>query len=418
MPNPRYVPRLVDSWLTELVADVPAVLLVGPRARGKTTTAQRHAKTILRLDVANVRDAVLGDPDAVLDEAVAPVLVDEWQLAPGVMAAAKRLVDARPEAGRFLFAGSGGDDAGVDQWPGTGRFIRVPMWGMTRREIEGRVGPSMFIDRIVDGRHGDALAINLPQVRPDTAGYIDRLLASGFPEANARVSERTRFAWLDSYVDHLVGRDVALIADVRDPRRLRRYLRVLAASTAGEPSTETLLGASDLNRATADRYDALLERLYVTERVPSWSSNRLTRVSSRMKRYVCDPAIAAALIGADRRSILRDADLLGRLLDSFVAAQLRPELRLGRRPATMFHLRQDGGRREVDIVIERSDGLLVGIEVKAGSSVARHDARHLMWLRDRLPPGQLVAGLVLHTGQHVVALDERIWAVPICALWG
>ena len=136
------------------------------------------------------------------------------------MAAAKRLIDSQPDPGRFLFAGSAGDDAGIHQWPGTGRFIRVPMWGLTRREIEGVVDGPTFIDAILDHVDPTDIRFDLPADRPDTAGYIDRALESGFPEACVRSTERTRSAWIESYVDHLVGRDVALIADVRDTRRL------------------------------------------------------------------------------------------------------------------------------------------------------------------------------------------------------
>lgn len=413
----RYLPRLLDAWLAELVADVPGVMLVGPRSCGKTTSAQRLAATVLRLDQQSVRDAVEGDPDAVLADADPPVLVDEWQRAPASLGAAKRLIDHDARAGRFLFTGSAADDLTIDQWPGTGRFIRVPMWGLTRREIEGSVGGRTFIDCLLDREDGTDLAISLPRDRPDTAGYVDRALASGFPEALFRSSERTRAAWLDSYIDHLVGREVSLIADVRDPRKLRRYLRAVAASTAGIPAINSLLDAAEINRSTAERYDHLLERLYVTEQVPPWSSNRLTRVTNRPKRYVCEPAIAATLLGADRRTILRDGDLLGRIIDTFVAAQIRPELNLGRKPAAMYHLRQDGGRREVDLVIERTDSLLAAIEVKAATSVTPHDARHLIWLRDQLPPSTFRTGIVFYTGTHLRTLAEKIWAVPICALW-
>jgi hypothetical protein len=44
-------------------------------------------------------------------------------------------------------------------------------------------------------------------------------------------------------------------------------------------------------------------------------------------------------------------------------------------------------------------------------------ARHLVWLRDEL--GELfTAGVVLHTGPRPFRIDERIHALPICALWG
>ena len=270
MTSRSYIERLVDPWLAELVADVPAVLLVGPRAAGKTTTAARLVRTVLRLDDPNVRAAIAADPDSVLRDADPPVLVDEWQLAPGVLAATKRLVDEDPSPGRFLLTGSAADDAGVQQWPGTGRVIRVPLWGLTQRELHGRVPGPTFLDRIlgdIDADNGPTFP--LPAERPDTGGYVDLALASGFPEALARSSARTRTAWLDSYIDHLIGRDVALVAEVRDPGKLRRHLRAVAASTAASPALATLAEATDLDRRTIERYDLLLERLFVTEQVPA-----------------------------------------------------------------------------------------------------------------------------------------------------
>jgi uncharacterized protein len=410
-----YVGRLAEAWISELLRELPALMLVGPRAAGKTTTAMRHARTVLRLDERAVRDAVAANPDAVLRDAEAPVLVDEWQLESAVLGAAKRIVDVDDEPGRFLFTGSATDDLNVDAWPGTGRFIRVPFWGLTRREIEGASLEGTFFDCVA--RPSFNGAFELPKVRPDTIGYIERALASGFPQAIKLSSDRTRTAWLNSYVDHLVSRDLALIAEVRDPTRMRRYLGVLASSTAGTPSMNTLLEAASLNRETALRYDMLLERLFVTEQIPAWSNNRLTRLSAHSKRYFCDPGLVATLLGTDRRTLLRDADLLGRIMDTFVVAQLRPELALGTHPVQMFHLRQDG-RREVDLVLERSDGAVLAIEVKAASSVTKRDARHLVWLRDSLMPKTFRAGIVFYTGPLITQLEERIWAVPICALWG
>ncbi|MFN0092197.1 MAG: ATP-binding protein [Acidimicrobiales bacterium] len=418
MTGRSYIERLVDPWLAELVADVPAIMLVGPRATGKTTTAARLARTVLRLDDRNVRAAITADPDSVLRDADPPVLVDEWQLAPDVLAATKRLVDADPSPGRFLLAGSAADDAGAQQWPGTGRVIRVPLWSLTQRELHTKVAGPTFLDRIIEeiDTTGEA-TFPLPAEHPDTAGYVDLALASGFPEALARNSVRTRSAWLDSYLDHLIGRDVALLTDVRNPGKLRRHLRAIAASTAASPTLATLAEASELDRSTIERYDLLLERLFVTEQVPAWSSNRLTRITRRPKRYICDPALAATALGVDRRAVLRNADLLGRIIDTFVAAQLRPELSLGTRPAAMYHLREQSGRREIDVILERRDGAIVAIEVKAATAVDEHDARHLAWLRDQLPTGNVRAGLVLYTGTLVRPLGRNLWAVPICTLW-
>jgi predicted AAA+ superfamily ATPase len=71
----------------------------------------------------------------------------------------------------------------------------------------------------------------------------------------------------------------------------------------------------------------------------------------------------------------------------------------------------------VDLIIDLGAGRVIGIEVKAGSAPTTKDARHLVWLRDELGDG-FVRGIVFHTGQHPFELGERIWALPIAALWG
>ncbi|MQA16622.1 MAG: DUF4143 domain-containing protein [Pseudonocardiaceae bacterium] len=114
--------------------------------------------------------------------------------------------------------------------------------------------------------------------------------------------------------------------------------------------------------------------------------------------------------------MLRDPDLLGRLLDSFVTAQIRAELVVSDFGPRLFHLRQADGRREVDLVVEFADGRLVAIEVKAAAAPDTAEPRHLVWLRDQLGP-RMVAGLVLHGGPHAYPLAERVYAAPICSLW-
>lgn len=97
-----YIARQLDATVQELFTQLPAILLVGPRASGKTTTAARHAKSIVRLDREAEAQAFRADPDAALRALQEPVLLDEWQVVPGVLGAVKRMVDTRPDPGRFL----------------------------------------------------------------------------------------------------------------------------------------------------------------------------------------------------------------------------------------------------------------------------------------------------------------------------
>ncbi|OGO57183.1 MAG: ATP-binding protein [Chloroflexi bacterium RBG_16_72_14] len=408
-----YLTRLVDGQIDTLLAELPAIFITGPRATGKTTTAARRAATIVRLDREAEAVAVRADPDAALRGFREPILLDEWQVVPGVLGAVKRAVDADPRPGRFLITGSVRGDLGGELWPGTGRLTRVPMFGMTVREQAGLGSRGVpFLDRVVSG------ANLLPAVdTPDLRGYLELALRGGFPEPALRLGETARRAWLESYVEHLLTRDAEQVDGGRDPVRLRRYLEAYALNTAGIVDERTLFEAAGINRRTAQAYERLLTNLLVVEALPAWTSNRLKRLVLMPKRHLIDPALAGAVLGLDANLVLREGDLLGRLLDTFVVAQLRAELAVTAARPRLYHVRQQQGRLEVDLLAELAGGRLVAIEVKADAAPSADAARHLATLRDRYPE-TFTAGVVLHTGPRTYRLGDRIVAAPISSLWG
>lgn len=179
---------------------------------------------------------------------------------------------------------------------------------------------------------------------------------------------------------------------------------------------ETLYDAVGLEHRTAIAYDQLLRNLLILDAVPAWSSDRLTRLIRTPKRYLVDPSLVASVRRLDRAEALRDGDLMGRLVDTFAAAQVRPELAAARSRPRWYHLRDKGGRHEIDLVIEYGGGRVAGLEIKARATPTSHDARHLEWLRDTLGE-RFVCGVVLHTGPRASRLSERVFAAPISTLW-
>ncbi len=407
------MPRIVDGLLDELLVSFPAIALVGPRAAGKTTTAIRRGGTILRLDRPEVRQSVAASPDAMLTGLLAPVILDEWQEVPELLGAVKRSVDEDPTPGRFILTGSVRAELENRVWPGTGRLLQVPMYGMSVREVLGRASVVPFVDRVIGaGPH----AITAPDDELTIRDYLDLMLAGSFPEPSLRMPAAARRRWFAGYVEQMITRDVPAVAPRRDPELLRRYLSVLAVNTAGIAAESTLWTAAGINAKTARAYQALLQRMFVLDLVPAWFSNRIKRLIKAPKRYLVDPALVTAVLGLGKDAILYGPDMLGRLLDTFVAAQLRAELATSSNDPRLYHVREEQGRKEVGLLIETASGQLIGIEIKAAATATSADARHLAWLRDQTGDA-FAAGIVLHTGPYVFPLSDRIVAAPVSSLW-
>lgn len=409
-----YQPRLVDSLIDELLTQLSGLFVVGPRASGKTTTISRRATTIVRLDEPARAAAFEADPDVALRQLEEPILIDEWQLVPEVFGAVRRSIDLSPHPNRYFLTGSVLAEQNQDLHAGTGRVQRIEMFPMTEREVLGRFSRSTFFDQVFSGKE-----LKVPSSSPDLEGYVDLALRGGFPMPALRLNGLARQSWLENYVQDLLTRDTQQLrqgSKAIDPRRLQRYFEAYALNSAGVVADKSLYEAAGVNKATAARYEDLLTDLLVVRSVPAWTSNRIKRLVLRPKRYVVDPALIAAQLRIDRAGVIADGNLLGRVIDTFVAAQLRPEVAVSRSRPRLHHLRTQDGRHEIDLVAELADGKLICIEIKAGSAPKRSDARHLEWFKEQMGD-RVVGSFVFHTGPQIFELGDGIVAVPISTLW-
>jgi hypothetical protein len=205
------------------------------------------------------------------------------------------------------------------------------------------------------------------------------------------------------------------LAHVEALHALPNLLALLAARVSG------LLNLADVGRdagvphTTLTRYLALLETVFLVHRLPAWSPNLGKRLVKAPKLHVVDSGLACHLIGAEAHRLSEDRPLLGRMLETFVVSELRKQLSWTDRQTRLYHFRTAAGS-EVDIVMERADGTVASLEVKAGATVAASDFAALRVLRDQLG-SRFRAGVVLYTGDQVLPFGDKLWLAPISMLW-
>lgn len=404
-------PRSVE-WLVrdELLPVFPAIWVVGPRGCGKSTSMSRFADAVLDLSEPGPRLAAQEDPDGALPDIDGTLLVDEWQEAPEILGAIKRAVDADRQSrpGRFIVTGSVRAAQQAATWPGTGRLIRVRMHGLTRAEME-RVERYNPVDALF--KLDQVQFASSPWRRND---YLEAIAAGRFPVA-VDLGTRNRRRWFRAYVEQLIDRDAQQISH-HSPRaaKLRPVLESCAARTGQELNKQATARDAEVDFRTADGYLSLLEDLCIVSRLPAWHAKRLQRLTRSPKLVMTDPGMAAHLLNTDAASLGTDPMLIGQMFETFAATELLAHIETATEETRMFHVRDRDGK-EVDIVLE-SRGKIVGIEVKSSSVVGRDDAKGLMWLRDRLGDA-FTAGVVLSSGSIPFQIDDRVWALPLSALW-
>lgn len=419
----EYRRRVVDDELDFLLGALPAVSLEGPRAVGKTWTAQRRARTVYNLDDPATLALVQADPDR-LTQGEEPIFIDEWQHYPPAWDLVRRAVDTRSTPGRFLLAGSTAP-ATPPTHSGAGRIVTLRMRPLSIYERQIQV-PSVSLRQLLEGS------------RPAISGYTDVTLeqyadevcTGGFPGWRSE-DPRVQRAVFDGYLDRAVDHDVALMGyRARQPGVVRRWLAAYAAATSTTATYETIRDAATSGqgdkpaKSTTTAYRDLLEAMWLVTPVQAWWSagNPLSRLKRGPKHHLADPALAARLLDVTAGDLLSAAPtpvetlhpgpLLGALFESLVTSSI--EVYGQAAEARVSHLRTWNDTREIDLIVHGRQRMLA-IEIKLVSTPNRRDTRHLRWIAEQMSPA-VVDTAIVTTGQHAYRDQDGVAVVPAALL--
>lgn len=397
------------------------VHLAGARQTGKTTLVRdllpRPSGSSVTLDDEALLIRARDDASGFVAALQRPARIDEFQRAgEGLLLAVKTTVDADRARGQFLLTGSAGSlTAGRSIDTLAGRVGRTVLWPLSGGEQRGVT--EVFVDRLFAPESWPPPGDFPVSTRADT---LAAMIRGGFPEVvTESLSSRARSRWFDAYANETISREAVRPLVERSPGpELRRFLRVIAARCGRELVLTEVARDAGVSRATATRYLALLEALYLVHLQSAWATNATTRAKRSPKAHLVDSGLTASLLGLDERqlsSLDHDREL-GFLLETFVVSELCKQASWSESPVEVLHFRDRNGP-EVDAIVEqRATGAIAAVEVKATTTPRSGHARHMALLRDRLGSSFMV-GIVLHLGTAVVPLGERLWAVPVPALW-
>lgn len=371
--------------------------------------------TVIDLDDLDTRELATADP-ATFVTGPAPVCIDEFQHVPQVLDAIKAELNRSSTPGRFVLTGSTRYEALPRAAQSlTGRATVASVWPLSQGEIDGV--RENLVERLLAG---DTPPPGVSESRTERMEYAQRVLAGGFPQALA-IPDPLRAQWFADYVSLVVERDVMALSRLRQRAQLPRLLSRLAAQTAQLLNVSEAARSVSLEASTAENYTQLLESVFLIHRLPAWGTTLGAKVGASPKVHMVDSGVAGNLLRITPEKLTRRLPQAlteyGHVLESFVVNEVLKQASWLPQPVVTGHWRDRGGD-EVDLVLERTDGLVIGIEVKAAAQARASDASGLLALARRLG-SQWLGGVVFYTGHHQAMLDQQrnIVALPIDSLW-
>ncbi|MDR0911909.1 MAG: DUF4143 domain-containing protein [Methanobrevibacter sp.] len=380
----KYLKRVIDDILKKRLEMIGAIVIVGPKWCGKTTTAERHAKSVLKLQDPDRKKSYLKlasvKPSTLL-RGEKPRLIDEWQMAPILWDAVRTSVDELSQDGLYILTGSTSINEEEIMHSGTGRIHRLTMKPMSLYESKESNGKIAIIDLF----NSPNLDIDGIKSNLSIEELIFASCRGGWPESLNKKSKESQLFVVSNYLDNICESDVSTVDGVkRDPKRVRTLLKSYARNISTLASDETVIkdiraNFSDISQPTYYSYIDALTRLFVISDVPAWNPNirSATVIRSKNKKEFIDPSIAVAALGLSPESLLHDLNTFGFIFENLCIRDLSVYSSSAGGEISYYN---DKYGLEVDCVLHLKDGRYGLIEFKLGSNEIEKAAKNLIKL--------------------------------------
>ncbi len=412
------IKRRLSPGILDALQGFPIVYVTGPRQAGKSTLVQDLAvqawpADYVTFDEATMLGAAEANPESLLRAYEGNLILDEVQMAPGLFRALKMLVDEARQGnkananGRYLLTGL----ASIMALPKlsdalVGRMSVLTLYPLSALEISG--GKGDFLPRLMDNDFK-------PGIIKRKRTVVETIRQATFPEITDQDENRRR-QWFEAYITTILQRDVRQIADIARLGVLPHLLKVLASRVGGLINEADVARSTGQNAVTTKNYRILLQMLFLTFDVKPWYRNIGKRLVKAPKGYIMDTSLLCHLLQIDMaRTAIKDPHVFGHLFENFVASELLKQLSSSSSMAQLHHFRTSDNK-EVDFVLEQPDGRLAGIEAKGRDAVAASDFKGLETLREQAG-NDFICGIVLYRNNKIIPFGDKMWAVPVEAMW-
>lgn len=388
----NYIPRDIEKTLKRLLSSFPSVAVTGPRQSGKSTLLKELLPDYryITMDDPFLREQAISDPLLLLDSAGDRVIIDEIQLAPGLLSYIKMRIDSsRSRKGAYVFTGSE-------------QFTMIRDLGDT---LAGRIG---LLDLLPFSVAEKNRALQFPNT---LACFIDACLRGGWPELVVDPATNPG-DWFGSYLQTYIERDVRTLHNIGNLRDFQRFMRLLAARCSQVLNLANLAGDVGVSIPTIKSWLSILEASRLVYLLPPYYSNLGKRIVKAPKVYFTDCALVCYLTGIKDPDHVMNGPLAGALFENYCIQELLKIFFAAGLRAPLFYLRTNNDL-EVDILIEESMQKLIPVEIKLSKTPSRAMAKGIQRFWSLFPVLKTAPGRVICLTDSPISLTAEIVAMPV-----
>ena len=416
----KYLPRIVDKEIDELMEIMGAVLIEGCKWCGKSTTGLYHAKSVIEFqnpDRKQEYDNIRNTKPSLFLNGEKPRMFDEWQMYPVVWDSVRTDVDHTGLKGQYILTGSAKPSEGETMHTGTGRISRVLMRPMSLFESSESTGEVSFSDILAGKDISGVSKLSLE----DIASIIVR---GGWP-ASISIKSDAKYRIAKEYVKSLIHEEVRSVDGVeRNTEKMQNVLRSLARNISTQVSNSTIeadikkTSDDDISRPTLTDYLNTLEKLFVIENVKATNLNLRSKYALRTKpkKYFVDPSIATAILDMKPNDLINDLNTFGFMFESLCIRDLKIYMQSYDGNISFYRDEKD---LEVDAIIRTNTGMWGAIEIKLGASYIDSAANNLLKFKDKVDVekcGEPAFLAVLTGTDYSYKRDDGVYVVSIGTL--
>jgi len=400
--------RHYTALLQELLTLFPCVAIVGVRQCGKTTMLQKLAKPwrVYDLEKASDLEIISRDPDLFLRLQPNFIAIDEAQKLPSIFPALRVAVDAdRNTPGRFIVTGSSSPEllrSISESLAGRVAVIELSPFSMT----EAYAQPPSNIYRLITGTY--PLAEYFELIPSAGLQELHRYwFAGGYPEPWIKNSPRFRGLWMHNYIRTYLERDIVQLFPGLNRQKYRLFLQMLSNLSGTVINYSQVARTLGVSQPTAREYFHIAHGTFVWRHIQPYETNAEKRIVKHPKGYMRDTGLLHHLLHLGSLDDLLAHPGMGQSWEAMIIENLLRNLNALGTPCNYSYYRTGGGA-EVDLILEGEFGLLP-IEIKYGQKVSFQELRGI---RDFIRERNCRYGLVIHNGEKVERLEERLFAIP------